>query len=440
MPLRGRRTQDNPGRNTRGVELVDEETVELMLKLKALNWGSRRIARELGCARNTVREYLRQGGWQPARSPQRPSALDGLEDWLRERFLQHAGNAEVVRQELVSERGIDVSLRTVERAVRPYRQELEARARATLRFETGPGEQLQIDFGSKNVVLDGVPTRVFVFVATLGYSRRCYVRVTRHERQSAWMQGLEGAFHHFVGVPEKVLVDNARALVSKHDVQGDGVVFNDRFLAFCKHWGVKPRACKPYRAQTKGKVESGVKYVKRNALAGREFASWEAMEQHLFWWMAEIADKREHGTTAEQPLARFIRTERAALKPLGGRVPFQQLRELTRVVHSDSCVQVDTNAYSVPWRFIRSEVTVLVGGGVVEILHAGERIAVHAELPGRRRRSFERAHLAGVVVGLDAQVQAAPAPTPDAPKNVEEQQGELQRALQVYEDATGGAW
>lgn len=416
--------------------MKEPEDVAVMLRLHALGWGSRRIAKELGVSRNTVRQYLRQGGWTPYAQPQRTKVLDGLEAWLEERFLRHRGNAEVVRQELLSEHGIAVSLRTVERAVAHLRQRLKAEARATVRFETAPGQQLQIDFGSTKVEIGGEVVRVHLFVATLGFSRRIFVRATRHERQSAWLQGLEGAFRHFAGVPREVLVDNPRALVTQHDPTTREVVFNDRFSAFCRYWGTTPRACAPYRARTKGKDERSVGYVKRNAIAGRRFASWEAFEAHLVWWMREVADQRVHGTTGEVPAERFARSEQDALQAVAGRAPFQQLRELQRKVGSDACVEVDTNAYSVPWHLIGSAVTVSVHGGRVEVFHAGERIAEHAELTGRRRRSIERRHLVGVVGVPPAPVQDAPAP--DAPP--EPRTGELLRSLKDYEDAIGGGF
>ena len=170
------------------------------------------------------------------------------------------------------------------RSVAPFRAELAAAARATLRFETPPGRQLQIDFGQRRVSLGGAMVPVFLFVATLGYSRLLYVQAFRHERQSAWFAGLEAAFRHFGGVPHEVLLDNARALVDHHDPATREVRFNARLVAFARYWDITPRACAPYRARTKGKDESGVKYVKRNALAGHRFDSWAAMEAHLVRW------------------------------------------------------------------------------------------------------------------------------------------------------------
>jgi transposase len=109
----------------------------------------------------------------------RKKLLDGKEAWLNERLRQHRGNADVVRQELAAEKGIVASLRTVERALEPCRQELLAEARATVRFETAPGRQLQIDFGERLIEIGGAKVKVFLFVATLGYSRRCHVRAFR---------------------------------------------------------------------------------------------------------------------------------------------------------------------------------------------------------------------------------------------------------------------
>jgi transposase len=106
----------------------------------------------------------------------------------------------LVRQELLAERGLKLSLRTVEREVAPLRRQLEAEARATVRFGTPPGKQLQIDFGERRVPIGGESVKVYLFVATLGYSRRVYVRAFRNERQDSWFSGLEGAFRHFGGV------------------------------------------------------------------------------------------------------------------------------------------------------------------------------------------------------------------------------------------------
>src|SRR3954465_5636791 len=132
----------------RGDTMLAPEQVTVMMRLQQLGWGTKRIARELGCDRKTVKRYLRRGGWQAYRQPQRATELDGLDGWVAERFRRHRGNADVVRQELAGEHGITISLCTVERAVTGLRQEMQAEAKATVRFETPPGKQLQIDFGT----------------------------------------------------------------------------------------------------------------------------------------------------------------------------------------------------------------------------------------------------------------------------------------------------
>ena len=408
------------------------EDVAQMLRLKAAGLGIKHIARKMGCSKNTVRRYLRGGGWVAYKRPERTSALRGLEPWLAERLQQHRGNADVVRQDLEREHHITVSLRTVERAVAPLRRELRAAEVATVRFETAPGEQLQIDFGETTVSIAGERFKLHVFVATLGYSRRPYVAVFEHQRQSAWWGGIEGAFHHFGGRPRELLLDNAKPLVNFHDAQTREVRFNDRFHAFCRYWDVLPKACAPYRARTKGKDERGVGYVKRNAIAGHAFDSMAALEAHLVWWMREVADSRVHGTTGEAPIARFHEKEAAALRPLEGRTSFQPVRECVRRVHSDACVELETNRYSVPWRLIGETVTVLVNEQV-RILHAGQEVAAHIRLAGQRRASLQREHLLGIV-GTE------PRPAPSAVDVLSATWPELLRPLQEYEAITGGAW
>jgi len=202
------------------------DEVSAMLRLKALGWGSKRIAAELGCARNTVRRWLNEGDWRACASASRSKKLDGLSDWIAERFHRHAGNADVVRQELAFEKGLVVSLRTAERATAPLRRELVA-------------------------------------------------------------------FRAFGGVPREVLLDNAKALILHHDPASREVVLHPRLHAFARHWGFRIRACAPYRARTKGKDERGVGYVKRNAIAGRRFATWSEMEAHLEKTHLAVAIGRE---------------------------------------------------------------------------------------------------------------------------------------------------
>lgn len=411
-----------------GKDMLQPDEVAAMLRLHELGWGAKRLSKEFGCARNTVRRYLRAGGAVPFARPERRSALDGLEDWLRERFFRHAGNADVVRQELASELGIVIGLRTVEKRVQGWRRELKAHKRATMRFETPPGQQLQIDFGEARVWIGDEQLRVHLFVATLGYSRRLHIRASLRQRQVDWFEGMEGAFLRFGGVPVEVLFDNARALVEHHNAATREVRFNERLHAFARYWGFAPRACAPYRARTKGKDERGVGYVKRNAVAGRRFASWGAFEAHLEQWNREIADVRVHGTTGEPPIVRFAEEARA-LRPLAGRAPFGQLRDLIRKVRPDCAIDLDTNSYSVPWRLVGETVQVVVLAGRILVRHAGEIVADHPVCAGRRQHIVDRTHLAGLVGSRPPQADPPPAPPPA-----------LLRPLAEYEALVGGGW
>lgn len=406
------------------------DEVAAMLRLKRLGWGVRRIAREFGCSHMTVRRYLAVGGWSGYRRRKRSKQLDGLEGWITERFRRHAGNADVVRQELSSERGVQVSLRTVERAVKELRRELRAEAVATVRFETAPGEQMQIDFGERRVSIGGESLRTYFFVATLGYSRRLHVRAFRSESQECWFEGLESAFAAFGGLTEEVLFDNPRSLVIHHDVSTREIEFNNKLLAFAKHWGFRPRACAPYRARTKGKDERGVGYIKRNAIAGREFASFAALEGHLVAWTRDVADVRCHGTTGEPPLNRFLRDEQRIMRSIEGIPSFGVLRELVRRVQSDCAVEVDTNAYSVPWRLIGERVRVEIAAGTVKIRHADQLVAEHRLCHGRRERIVDSRHFAGVS-GF-----AGPVRVPQSPEST----AALLRPLSEYEAVAGGNW
>jgi transposase len=413
------------------------EDVAEMLRLKACGWGAKRIASHLGCNPRTVRSYLDAGGVKAFKTPARRKKLDGLDDWLRERFLRHRGNADVVRQELAAEKNIHVHLRTIERAVKPYRQALKAEALATVRFETPPGRQLQIDFGERFVEIAGAPVKAFMFVATLGYSRRVHVRAFRNEKQTNWLAGLESAFTTFGGVPEEVLIDNPRSLVTSHDATTRTVTFNATFLAFARHWKFAARACAPYRARTKGKTESGVGYVKKNAIAGRSFESWEAFEAHLAKWERDVANVRDHGTTEEAPMTRFDRDEKHRLKPLGDRPAFGNLRDLTRIVGNECAIEIDTNSYSVPWQLIGERVSVTVAAGKLCIRLGRRVVAVHAVAEGRRQRVIDAAHLEGIACGKKMGCRGGRAalsvphnPPPPA----------LLRSLAEYEAAVGGAF
>jgi transposase len=357
--------------------MLEPWVVDQIRELSGQGLGKKRIARQLGVSRNSVRRYLAgaMAGFQ-----ERPAARrldDATLREVHELFGTVAeGNTVVIQQEL-AHRGIHAELRTLQRAVATLRQQQRAEALATVRFETPPGQQMQIDFGEKIVRIAGQPVKVYLMTAVLGHSRRLYCRAFLAQRQDDWLEGLEGAFRHFGGLTEQILCDNASPLVTSHDRQSGEVVWNPGFEAFCRDRGLTARACRPRRARTKGKIERGVGYVKRNALAGRSFASVAELERHLAWWMVAVADQRIHGTTQERPAVRFERDERQALRPLPVRPLAVRTRRLKRRISTDCFVDVDTIRYSVPYRHVREMVEVVVKEEEVEIWLRGTCIARH---------------------------------------------------------------
>lgn len=390
----GEAVRDDAPRREAEVQMVEQEVVRQMRVLAECGWGAKAIARELGIARNTVRRYLRGGEGALRQERPRARALTA-EETTRALGLWEGvaeGNA-VVAARLLEAEGITASVRSVQRAVSGARQGRRAAQVATVRFETAPGRQAQVDFGEKRVLIGGESVRVYVLVMVLSHSRRLFVRPFLAQRGDDWREGIAAGFRHWGGVPLELLIDNAKALVLGRE-EGQ-VRFHPAFLGFCRDWDVTPKACGPYRARTKGKTESGVKYVKRNALAGLSFTSFAALEAHLSAWAA-AADERIHGTTHEKPTVRFERDERPALRPLPMRaLPRRQQRLRRRVAH-DALVDVDTVRYSVPHRLVREHVEVVVGDDVVRIFRGAEEVASHIRSREPHARVVKPEHWEGL--------------------------------------------
>lgn len=379
------------------VPMVEPAVVRQIRELSSQGWGTRRIAAVLALSRTTVRRYVAE----PARGigPQvRPRARQLDEAARVEALRLFEGPAQqnaVVVVQLLREQGIAASERVVQRLVATRRRTLIAAQLATVRFETAPGHQLQVDFGQKRLHIGEYALMVHFLVAVLSYSRRLFVKAFLSERGDDWREGIAQALRHFGGVPRTILGDNARALVVAHNRQAQTVTFHPAYLAFCRDWDLTPHACGPYRARTKGKTESAVKYVKHNALAGRAFTSFATLEAHLQQWMRE-ADQRVHGTTHEAPAVRFARDEAAALRPLPAQRLAVRERRVTRRVALDAMVDVNTVRYSVPHALVRDHVEVQIGERQVCIYHGQLLVATHERGREPHARIVDPAHFAGL--------------------------------------------
>lgn len=189
-----------------------------------------------------------------------------------------------------------------------------------VRFETEPGSQLQIDF----TTISRGRRKFKALVATLGYSRASFVRFSEFERQEDWLSGIEAALHYFGGVPKELLFDNAKCIMIERDAYGDGQHrWNSQLLQMARDYGFVPKACRPYRARTKGKVERFNGYLKRSFItplaatlkqAGLDL-DVETANARIGSWLQDVANQRIHGTTGEQPQVRLDK-ERWHLQPL----------------------------------------------------------------------------------------------------------------------------
>ena len=261
------------------------------------------IARSMGVDVRTVRKILQERepvGYR--RSTERRSIVKPFEAHIHQRLAAVGYCARSVFEEL-KEMGYAGGYDTIKRYIQPHRK--EARTQATLRFETPPGVQGQVDWGQCWTGLERKKAHVHLFVMTLGYSRRIFPRATTDEKLPTFLHCHQEAFEHFGGYPHEILYDNLKTVVLSRDFAGRTIRWNPVFWNFSQYYGFRPHACRPYRAQTKGKVESGVKYVK-GFLRGKSFESLAHLNSSLMNWAVSVADERIHGTTHRKPSEMFL--------------------------------------------------------------------------------------------------------------------------------------
>ena len=299
--------------------LVAEEAVEIRV-LKRQGKSIREIARTLGVSRNPVRRYLRSEGLPRYERDARPSKLDRYKQYINERAKAAAPDwipATVLLRELkaLGYQGGYSILKDYLATLRPV-----AEPEPLIRFETDPGRQMQADFAT----IRRGRERLSVFIATLGWSRAAYVEIVSDERLETLLGCHERAFFHFGGVPREILYDNMRTVVIDRDHYGPGLHrYNRTFLDFAHHYGFLPRLCRPYRAQTKGKVERFIGYLRSSfyiPLASQLRPEGLKVDRdtanaRVGSWLREIANARVHATTGAIPADR-LELERERLQPL----------------------------------------------------------------------------------------------------------------------------
>ncbi len=366
-----------------GAGLISQSQWGAVRALFERGMGKKAIARELGLDVKTVKKWLRQD-FEPQHRRSRGRLADGLAEFLRARAVEVGFNGAVLFRE-AKDRGFSGSYSALARFVSPWRSEFRSLEFATRRFETEPGKQAQVDWGSSWVWLGEQRVRVHVFVMVLGYSRRVFARGYLSEGLDALLDGHERAFTHFGGRTATILYDNPRTIVLAKDEASGAVTWNAAFKDRMDFYGVEVRLCRYYRAQTKGKVESGVKYVKRNGLAGRRFADLDALNEWLETWARTVADERVHGTTHERPSERFQRAEAALLVPVDRRPPAPRERVESRVVPRDGYVALDTNRYPVPLEWAGRTIEVRVLPEVVTLSGGEAGLIRHGRLSGKHQ-------------------------------------------------------
>jgi transposase len=336
------------------------------------------IAQQLGVHPRTVRRALQRGGPPRPRGGRRGSLLDPYRPVVDQLLAEGVWNAVVIWRELQAKGypgGVSILRDYIQpkRALRP--------SRATVRFETEPGRQLQTDWAVQRTQIAGREVDVHFLLSTLSYSRRFYFWCTDVEDAEHTYEGLVRAFEWFGGAPGEVLVDNQKCAVIAHR-RGHAVEFHPRFVDLAGHYGVVPRACRPARAQTKGKDERNVGYVKHHFFVRyRAFESWAHLNQLAEQWLRDEADQRVHGTVHEVVAARFAR-EAPSLRPLPAR-RYDTAYWESRQVGWDAYVEVRGNRYSVPAALAGQRVSIRISlDGLVSLYDAGEQfVAQHTLQP-----------------------------------------------------------
>jgi transposase len=281
------------------------------------------LARRLGISRDTIHRWIRTGDLdrdldatpvQYGPRPLVPTKLEAYKPIIEARLAAYPELSAVRLLDEIQAAGYAggyTQLKAFVRRVRPTPP-----PEPVVRFETPPGRQAQVDFARFRL-----PWGIrYALLVVLGYSRLLWCRFYPRQDMATLFDGLEDAFLSFGGVPYELLFDQMKAVITRDlRLEGGALMRNAEFLRFAHHWGFRPRACRPYRAQTKGKVERPVRYVRGNFVYGRTFLDDADLDHQRVRWLDRVANVRVHGTTRERPRDRFDREERFLLQPLAAR-------------------------------------------------------------------------------------------------------------------------
>lgn len=350
------------------------------------------IARQTGLDRKTVRKYIAAGVEMPQYGPRalRACVIDAFATYVTERIAQYPELSERRLLREIRELGYAggrTALGDWLRRVRPARE-----AGFEVRFETPAGRQAQVDFAHFSVEFEdtpGVRRSIWLFSLVLGHSRYLWARFVEHQDLQTVLRCHIEAFAHLGGVPREILYDRMKTAVLGESEQRH-VIYNAKLVALAQHYGFAPRACKPYRAKTKGKVERPFRYIRQDFFLAGHFHNLADLNAQLRHWLDTVANVRLHGTT-QQVVGEHFSQEKPVLQRLPA-AAFNAVIRLERRVSHDGLVSVGGNYYSVPDRARRRVLEVHSLAHEVRILEEGELLAVHPVLEGRRLSSVLPGH------------------------------------------------
>jgi transposase len=372
--------------------------VEDIRQMKQDGLSVTKISDLTGFDRKTVTKYLK-GRRVPRYGPRqkRASKLDPYTPYIEERLKVGVWNARVLLREL-KQRGYKGGYSILKSYLQPRRE--AGTVVAVRRFETAPGVQAQVDWGDAGTVEteDGVH-RLSGFVLTLGHSRAMFADVAEDEKLPTFLRMHEEAFRALGGVPEEILYDRCKTVLEDEDERGE-LVWNRTFYDFARYWGFEPRVCRGYRPQTKGKVESGIKYLRGNFLCGRSAHSVPDLRDQVRVWTAEVANRRVHGTT-HRLIVEALAEELPYLQPLNNRPPYPMPIEAfpTRKVARDTHFDYKTNRYSVSFENVGRRVAVKEVDSKLEVWLEGQRLVEHDLSRERHQVITLEEHVAGIPLG-----------------------------------------